>query len=258
MAGILGRVVGASVPSEDATTGTDLMHAQGRFTSSTLLVWVGKWAVVIVALLLPTAACYRDAVQPPSPTPTTTAKKPSATPLPAPVGTQRPEAGKRPVRIFNSGQALSLVPKEGFEYLDDGVRSQANGSSDIASIDKVSQWLFDQKYKCLQTIRITWSGTSSTIQQQTLGDKRAVIECRGDCREIRYNVGAQAILAVTIDHFGLSQPIPVLHLQGPSFGGYRVVWSFTRPNPVGDGPRIALHIWSKDFGDYGGGCRFEN
>lgn len=80
---------------------------------------------------------------------------------------------------------------------------------------------------------------------ETAGEKRVVIECRGDCREVRYSLGARSSFSITIDHFGLSQPMPVLHFIGPYYAdGYTVQRRFARSTPVGDGPPIAIHIWS--------------
>lgn len=214
--------------------------------------------VVAMSLML-TTACHRT-VPPPvnSPPPAPSVQKPAASPLPAPVRSQRPEASMRLVRILHTGQMFSLIPKEGLEYLSETETSGEGRHAAIAPIDKISQWLFDDKYKCINTMRVSWNEASAVIQHTTLGDKRAVIECRGDCRDIRYGVGAQALLPVTIDHFGLSQPMPMLHLHGPSFGGFTVVWSFKRPNPVGNDPQIAVHVWTKDFGDAGSGCHFDS
>lgn len=226
---------------------------RGRARAALGLLGVGACFLVLAT------ACQKNAAPPgSSPSLTPSGQKPSASPLSAPIRTQRPEARMGPVTILNTGQMFSSIPKEGLEYLSETGMSGEGAQAAIAPIDKISQWLFDDKYKCINTMRVSWNGASAVIQHKTLGDKRAVIECHGDCRDIRYSVGAQALLPVIIDHFGLSQPMPVLHLHGPSFGGFTVVLSFKRLNPVGKDPRIAVHMWTKDFGDYGGGCHFEN
>jgi hypothetical protein len=163
-----------------------------------------------------------------------------------------------PVKILHTGQGLSLIPQGGMEYLSEGGSGGGGRHADIDPIDRISQHLFDQKYKCLSTMHVLWSGTQAIIEHKTFGDKRAVIECRGDCREIRYRVGARALLPVTIEHFGLSQPLPMLHLRGPSVGGYTVLWTFLRPNSVGAEPKMFVHEWSNGFGDYGRGCQFDH
>lgn len=225
---------------------------------SNLSINRGLVGIGVLSLLLATG-CHRPATPTASASPSAAAAhKPAASPLPAPARTRRPEASMRPVRILNTGQMFSLIPKDGMEYLSE-VGTETGGShAAIAPIDQISQWLFDQKYKCINTMQVPWTGAQAVIRHQTLGDKRAVIECRGDCQDIRYGLGAQAILPVTIDHFGLSQPLPVLHLHGPSFGGYTAIWTFNRPNPVGGEPRMFVHVWSKDFGDAGDGCQFGN
>lgn len=234
------------------------MFANQNGLRSNLSINRGLVGIGVLSLLL-TTGCHRPATPTMSAPPSSSAShKPAASPLPGPVRTQRPEASMRPVRILNTGQMFSLIPKEGLEYLSDTGTSGEGSHAVIAPIDKISQWLFNDKYKCLNTLRASWSGTRAVISHETLGDKRAVIECRGDCSDIRYSLGVRALLPVTIDHFGLSQPMPVLHLHGPSFGGFTVFWSFTRPNPVGNDPRIAVHVWSKDFGDAGSGCLFDS
>lgn len=215
----------------------------------------GLAGIGVICFVLATG-CHRPttptASEPPS---SSAAHKPAASPLPAPARTQRPEASIHPVRILSTGR-FSLIPKDGMEYLSE-IGTEAGGShAAISPIDRISQWLFDQKFKCINTMRIRWDGTQAMIQDKTLGDKRAVIECRGDCRDVRYGLSVYAGLPVTIDHFGLSQPLPVLHLRG--MGGYTVDWIFNRPNSVGGEPRMFVHIWSNDFGDSGDGCRFDN
>lgn len=135
-------------------------------------------------------------------------------------------------------------------------QSMADGS-DIGSIDRVSQWLYENKFKCVHTLRISWNQEKASANDKYFGTKRVVIECRGDCRDVHYTVSAQSLLGVVIDHFGLSQPIPVLQFQGPSLGAYNVQWTFTRTSAADNNPSISIHSWTNDFGDYGGGCRFE-
>jgi hypothetical protein len=171
--------------------------------------------------------------------------KPSTSPPPAPGRIQRPEASMWPVRILNTGQGFGLIPKEGFEYLSETTTSRGGSFDAIPSIDRVNRWLHSSNYKCMQSIVFSWDGTSTGTWYETAGEKRVVIECRGDCREVRYSLGARSSFPITIDHFGLSQPMPVLHFIGPYYAdGYTVQWRFTRPTLVGDGPQIAIHIWS--------------
>lgn len=154
----------------------------------------------------------------------------------------------RPVRILNTGQGVGLIPQEGFEYLTESANSGVGSHDTTSSIERVNRWLRSSNYKCMQSIEFSWEGTSTGTWYETTGEKRVVIECLGDCRGVRYAFGAWASYPITVDHFALSQPIPVLHFKGPYFsGGYTVKWRFTRPSSDGDGPPIAIHIWSGDL-----------
>ena len=174
--------------------------------------------------------------------------KPSISPPSVPSHIQRPEASMWPVKILDTGQMFGLIPKDGFEYLSATTTSQAGSYDAVSAIDRVNRWLHNGNYKCMQSVVFSWEGMSTGTWYETAGEKRVVIECRGDCRDIRYSLGARSSFPIKIDHFGLSQPMPVLHFKGPYlYGGYTVHWRFTRPTLVGDGPQIAIHMWSGDL-----------
>jgi len=219
-------------------------------------VWFEVYAVIMTATLLSMPlGCSPKEVQPSSASPAEV-RKPPASPFSG-SSSDGLEQSEQPVQIFNSGQMSSKIPAGGFQYQDATTLSQESAPSPIAPVDRTSQWLHDQNYKCLKTLRVSWRGKHARVQYDTRGDKRVVLECQGNCRNLYYTVVGRALTPVTIEHFGQSQPLPMVHLRGPSVGGYTVTWGFAQYNAAGKEPKVALHLWSNDFGDSGSGCDFE-
>lgn len=211
-------------------------------------------AITVLGVFLSCSTPSTSDVQPTSPP---VVQKPPATPFPSQQASG-PGEETRSSQIFNSGQLSSTIPAEGFAYQDANTLSHETEPSTIPLVDRVSQWLFDQKYKCLETYQVKWQGRKARIQYQSQGEKRAVLECRKNCRNLYYTFAAQALTPVTIDHLGTSHPLPIFHLRGPLWGGYTVYWGFTQYNSAGKEPQVAIHVWSKGFGDYGTGCHFKS
>jgi hypothetical protein len=148
--------------------------------------------------------------------------------------------------------------RAGFVYIDAAIMNGANGNLEVTPVEEVFQWLYDAKNKCLGTAQVQWRGAEGRAEGRQFGTKRFVIDCRGDCRDIHYRINGR--LSDTEQwHYGLSQPVPVLHLKSNDILAYHdFTWVFTRGSGASEQPPvIRIHSWSNTTGDYGGKCQLD-
>ena len=165
----------------------------------------------------------------------------------------RPEFGKK---TFVTG-----LGKE-FEYTDATLTGDGSSSIGTEPIEEINQWLLDQKFKCLNLSKVKLSnasgrGTTAVARMQTIGDKRFVIVCNGDCRGVRYSITGRLKRGPTANrvwHFATSQPYPTFHIRSPLFLKSSIAFEFRTQEP-GATAEIKVFQWSAQFGDYGEGCK---
>ena len=98
-----------------------------------------------------------------------------------------------------------------------------------------------------------WAAVGSAAQEGTtpaehFDTKWHVIECRGNCKGLRYKID---IPYGVVFHYGLSTAVPILMIRSPV---RELTWHFTRADTEGPAPEVRVHTWSKTFGDSGPGC----
>ncbi|MGE3177345.1 MAG: hypothetical protein AB7O32_07735 [Vicinamibacterales bacterium] len=141
-------------------------------------------------------------------------------------------------------------------YIDAAIASGQPGNLETLPVEEVFQWLYDEKFKCLQTGRVVWVGREGQASAVQFGTKRFVIDCRGDCRGIRYRVGGNPGRR-QVWHYGLSRPVPVIQAKSTVLSQHPFTWVFSRDTAAGTPPDIRVHSWSSVMGDYGPGCAID-
>ena len=147
-----------------------------------------------------------------------------------------PERGRT---IFN----LTNYMTGPLEYWDSSMDSAPGKARESEPIDDVIDWLKSQDFWCLGTQHVNWNadGTKGTASgHRNDVRERYVIECDGDCRELRYLPALQA----TMFHFAATQPVPVMEFKGIWFGGQNFQWQFSRPKTSTPPPDVYVHRWS--------------
>jgi hypothetical protein len=174
--------------------------------------------------------------------------------------TASPE-GNRIATIVNAeagvegSQSGGPPTKNDFVYIDAVIAKGGEGNLESLPVEHVFQWLYDSKFKCLSTTFAAWSAGEGTARATQFGTKRFVIDCRGNCRGLRYRVSGRADAQPW--HYGLSQPVPVINMKSNGLGTNDFSFVFTRANAVGPSPTVRVHAWSSQFGDYGPGCKVD-
>lgn len=152
------------------------------------------------------------------------------------------------------GSTSGGVPtKNDFVYIDAVIAQGGNGNLESLPVEQVFQWLYDSKFKCLSTTFVSWRAGEGSAAATQFGTKRFVIDCRGNCRGLRYRVTGRADAQPW--HYGLSQPVPVINMKSYGLGTNEFNWVFT--NATGGSPSVRVHAWSSSVGDYGPGCKVD-
>jgi len=148
---------------------------------------------------------------------------------------------------------------QGVEYWDASLEEAASGKRvlrEAEPIDDVIEWLKRQNYSCVGSQHITWNadGTRGTAQDRVGTRETYVIECGGDCRELRYMPMTDA----NIYHLGRARPVPVIQMRNVAWAGGTVLqWVFTRPSG-GPPPNIYVHHWNATGFNDTAGCKAPN
>ena len=141
-----------------------------------------------------------------------------------------------------------------FEYLDAAMSDGLGSVRESEPIDDVFDRMAGDKLSCIGTSHVSWdaTGTKGTAADRVYVTERFVIECDGDCRNVRYTPRVDGVVL----HFGLTTPVPVLQIKTTIAGGNAFRWEFTRvagPHPP---PDISVHQWSASkFNNGSPGCR---
>ena len=141
-------------------------------------------------------------------------------------------------------------PSEPLEYYDVTLGRADDPYEDIRPVDRAMQRLVDKSYKCIGTAQVRWRGNEGSATSAIFGTKVYLIECEGHCDGLTYkspSVGS---------HFGKSLPYPAVQLssRGPGLGSVPISWQFNHVNEHELPPRVRVHTWSNQLGDYGGQC----
>ena len=163
---------------------------------------------------------------------------PQGTALAALPQAPRPLPPERGRAIFN----LTNYMTGPLEYWDSSMDSAPGKARESEPIDDVIDWLKSQDFWCLGTQHVTWNadGTQGIASDRNDVRERYVIECDGDCRDLRYLPALQA----TMFHFAATQPVPVMEFKGIWFGGQNFKWQFTRARTSAPPPDVYVHRWS--------------
>jgi hypothetical protein len=154
------------------------------------------------------------------------------------------------------GSPSGGVPtKNDYAYVDADIANGGTGNQIALPVEQVFQWLADAKFKCLSTTQVVWNGSDGSAAAVQFGTKRFVIDCRGNCRGLRYRINGRTNAQTW--HYGLSREVPVLNLRSTDLATHNFSWVFTRPGASGPPPVVRIHSWSNTFGDYGPGCRID-
>jgi len=155
-------------------------------------------------------------------------------PLPTP---QRPVPPERGNQVFNLNNWMT-GPLEYWDSIMDGP-AKARESDPI---DDVIDWLKAQDFSCLGTKVVHWNadGTQAVTGDRNDVRERYVIECDGDCKGLRY----LPALSATMNHFGATQPVPVMEFKGIWLGGQDFQWKFSRPRTSTPPPEVFVHRWT--------------
>jgi hypothetical protein len=140
-----------------------------------------------------------------------------------------------------------------FEYWDTALSDAPGTVRESEPIDEVIDWLRKEKFSCMDTAHVSWNpgGTRGSAGDVVLVRERYVIECTGDCRNVRYLPGVNA----SVLHFGTLMPAPVLEIKSPWLGGSRFRWDFIRDNSTATPPDIYIHRWTASTFNDKGACR---
>ena len=158
----------------------------------------------------------------------------------------------------SGSKVRAAPPPSGFEYLDATMIHEGDGDHKSASIDDVFRWLRRDKFHCVVSNDVHWSGSTGTARGRQFATKRYVIECRGQCQGVRYGfTRGTSPTRPRVQHFGVSQPYPVLEFESTLFGYDDFDWRFSREHVTEAPPRIRIYTWSDGWGEYGSGCKFE-
>lgn len=136
-----------------------------------------------------------------------------------------------------------------FEYVDASLTPAGWKDVEVEPVDAVHWNLHNAGMKCLVTTFVRWQGLQATLPAEHFDTKWHVVECRGNCKGVRYEITVPTGL---VFHHGLTTPVPVLQVRSPLRD---LKWVFTRPDARAPGPEVRIHTWSKSFGDSGPGCR---
>jgi hypothetical protein len=193
------------------------------------------------------------------------ARKPSPFPL---ARTSRPENVVNRIRVFDSRSAQFRMPPEGFDYPQPFGSIHWTDADVKTAFQRIHQWMSTEGFSCLWSFRMSWQGMESIYQLDLSHEVRAVIECRGDCRGVRYKASMESQWPMAIDFFGRTHPLPVLEFQGQAavqvegyqqkrgLFGYQVVWRFSRPDPRRADPDIRISLWKRGTGSDKDACNF--
>jgi hypothetical protein len=133
-----------------------------------------------------------------------------------------------------------------FEYVDATMTGAVKLEDD--PIGEVFQWLKDDNYKCIDVRTVLWRGSTGNTTGRQFGKKRYLIECRGDCRGIRYEAIRDG--AYQKFHCGTSKAFPVIHQETDLFVYRDFQWRFSRAASDGPPPTIRIYTWGVGA-DYG-------
>jgi hypothetical protein len=166
--------------------------------------------------------------------------------------TQRVAGAQQGPRPELSSKPVAVSSMQEFTYTDAAMTNQGKADLGVEPIDQLNQWLFDNRYKCIDslTVNVGASGPPSQVPIRHFGSKRYVVHCSGECQGLNYSVASHH----RIWHFGVSQPYPVLEIKSMTLGYGTVTFNFLRSNPQGSAT-VVVSQWSGDTGDYGGGCK---
>lgn len=139
-----------------------------------------------------------------------------------------------------------------FEYLDFRMTGGQAPEDGTTPMEVLLQAFLDENFKCLTTQRVSWRGVQGSASDRQFGDKRYVIDCRGDCRGVHYSL---VRMGGVVTHHALTQPYPVIHIRTSLWNYSDFSWTFTRAEAKGPPPEIRIHTWSQGLGDYGAGCK---
>ena len=152
-------------------------------------------------------------------------------------------------------QSGGVPTKNDYVYVDAVIAKGGNGNLETLPVEQVFQWLFDAKFKCLSTTHVVWRGLEGSAAAVQFGTKRFVIDCRGNCRGLRYRVNGRTDAQWW--HYGLSQPVPVVNLKSNDLSTNNFSWIFKRDSSTDQAPVVRIHAWSSIVGDYGPGCKID-
>jgi hypothetical protein len=143
-------------------------------------------------------------------------------------------------------------PEEPLAYFDVTLGRTRDEFESVRPLDRLFQGLVDQSYKCIGTSEVVWRRGEGVATSAIFGTKSYVIRCDGNCEGLTYRSAAGGA------HYGKPLPYPVVRVTSRSVGVTRdLVWSFARQDSAGPAPRIRIHTWSNQLGDYGGRCSID-
>jgi hypothetical protein len=141
-------------------------------------------------------------------------------------------------------------PEDPMTYVDDVMGQPTDPFQAVRPIDQLNQRLRDASYKCLSTTTVAWTGRQGRATTSHFRTKTYVVECDGDCSGVTYKIPLRGA------HGGRSRPYPVITIASAMLVDQPFPWEFTRTQGAVP-PRIRIHTWSNQLGDYGGGCRID-
>jgi hypothetical protein len=152
----------------------------------------------------------------------------------------------RPPERNPAGSWVAWQGDLSFEYVDATMTGAVKLEDD--PIGEVFQWLKDDNYTCIDVRTVLWRADVGSASGRQFGKKRYLIECRGDCRGVRYQTIRDG--AYQKFHYGTSKAFPVIHQQ-TDFAVYRdFQWRFTRPRTDQPAPTVRIYTWGAGA-DYG-------
>jgi hypothetical protein len=160
------------------------------------------------------------------------------------LATTPPERRNRTTRLSSTEQWM--------DYYDARMSPEGWKDAEIEPVDKASADLKEKNLKCLVTYDLEWTASRMTMEIDHFGSKTYVLDCDGNCKGLRYRVSG---FPDTIVHFGSTEPVPVLFFRAATMGKWDLHWQFTLADPSAPAPKVRIHTWTADWGDYGPGCR---
>lgn len=134
------------------------------------------------------------------------------------------------------------------EYVDARLTPAGWSNLEVEPIDEAHEKIRHAGMKCIATSIVRWRGTQGTAPANHFSTKWHVIECRGNCKGLRYEIDARVGL---LTHYGITTAVPVILIRSPMDN---LTWHFTKPIEQGPPPEVRVHTWTKTFGDSGPGC----